>query len=247
METGGRLKPIYETDRVTLYHGDALEVLPEIPRKSVGLLATDPPYGVKWQSGFGKNFDALEGDDGTLDVPGVLGAITLHALMPGRHVYVFGYTPESLREPLRLAGPCELIWNKGIVGMGDLGSPWGAQHERITFGVYRPSRKNREDGRGSLSARLRSGSILSIQRSHSRGIIRHPTEKPVELMRRIIESSSSIGDIVLDPFAGSGSTLVAAVLSGRKAIGIEIAEPYVNVAIERLKDAERVADLMDVA
>lgn len=65
----------------------------------------------------------------------------------------------------------------------------------------------------------------------------HPTGKPVALMRQIIESSSLVGDLVLDPFAGAGSTLVAAVVSGRQAIGIELEEKYCERAARRLRAA----------
>jgi len=72
-------------------------------------------------------------------------------------------------------------------------------------------------------------------------VLRHPTEKPVALMRLLIESSSLPGEIVLDPFAGVGSTLVAAVVTGRRAIGIEIDERYAEIAAERLRKAEAIA------
>jgi DNA modification methylase len=237
----------YQSDKATLYHADALDALVEIPRKSVGLLATDPPYGVKWQSGLGKNFDILTGDDGSLDVPAILGVYVRHALMEARHVYVFGYSPDRLATPLCLGGTATLIWDKGQVGPGDLSAPWGPQHEVITFGGYYQSKANRSKGYGQLSARLRSGSVIRVTRKNSREVNRHPTEKPVGLMRILIESSSHIGDTVLDPFAGSGSTLVAAVLSGRKAVGVEIDRQYIDVAIERLKLAETLATQMEAA
>jgi len=241
------IEPVYKTDRVALYHGDCLEVLPEIPRKSVGLLVTDPPYGVMWRSGFGKNFETLAGDDGSLDVPAVLGAYVQHALAEARHVYVFGYRATGLTDSLRLGGCADLIWDKQNTGLGNLTLPWAPQHEAIAFGVYISSKANRDRGSGDLTARLRQGSVLRVPRPNSRGVNRHPTEKPVELMRRLVESSSVIGDTVLDPFAGSGSTLVAAVLSGRKAIGVEIDERYVKVAVERLIEAEKIADMIEAA
>ena len=71
---------------------------------------------------------------------------------------------------------------------------------------------------------------------------KHPTEKPVDLMKIFIENSSNVGDVVLDPFMGSGSTGVACVNTGRNFIGIELDKQYFDVAEKRIKEAERRAD-----
>jgi DNA modification methylase len=118
--------------------------------------------------------------------------------------------------------------------MGDLQLPWSKQHEYIQFTVYEPSKANRGKGTGRLAARVRKGSVLSFQRTNAVQNKNHPTEKPVEILREMVESSSCIGQTVLDPFAGSGSTLVAAYLEGRSAIGIELEERYCEVAAKRL-------------
>lgn len=235
----------YQTDRVTLYAGDCADLVGTLP--TVDLIATDPPYGVKWDSGRnGGRFGPLLGDDGTLDVPGLLGNLTRAHLRNRRHVYVFGYRPDQLTEPMQLGGTAELVWDKCSTGPGDLTQPWGPSHERITFGVRADRPSHRAEG-GKLAARLRAGSILRHQRPSGRAVNRHPTEKPVPLMGELIESSSSRGEVVLDPFAGSGSTLVAAVLTGRRAIGCELDPRYVDVACRRLADAERIADQIAAA
>jgi site-specific DNA-methyltransferase (adenine-specific) len=232
---------IYHSDRATVIHGDAADAL-ELIREKVDMIATDPPYGVRWQSGRrGAKFARLAGDDGSLDVPGLLGAYTT-VLRPRRHVYVFGYTAEQLAAPMRLGGTTEVVWDKELIGPGDLSSPWAPQHEKATFGVLTPSAANRASGDGRLAARLRQGTVLRFPRPNSRGVRRHPTEKPVPLMRALIESSSTVGEIVLDPFAGSGSTGVAAVLEGRRFVGVELDPGYAETAVERIKTAEAVAD-----
>lgn len=235
-------KPFYESDLATLYVGDAREILPTLPRDSVDLLVTDPPYGVGWYSGNHRKvpFDRIVGDDGSLDVPAVLALVTAGVLRNHRHVYVFGYDAEALREPLRLSATMELIWDKGGPGLGNLRLPWGPSHERLTFGVHTKSPSNRRDGHGRLAARLRAGSVLRVPKLHG-NVLRHPTEKPVALMRLLIESSSLPGELVLDPFAGVGSTLVAAIVTGRRAIGIEIDKRYAEIAAERLRKAEAIA------
>lgn len=231
----------YQSDRVTVYHGDAADLVGLLP--TVDLLATDPPYGVKWNSGRNR-FGPLLGDDGTLDVPGILGAITRAHLRRKRHVYVFGYRPDQLAAPMQLSSTADLIWDKGTMGSGRLDAPWGPAHEPITFGVHAPSRAESKERQGSLAARLRAGSVLRHTRLTGRSVNRHPTEKPLPLMSDLIESSSRRGEIVLDPFAGSGSTLVAAALTGRRAVGCELDPRYVDVICRRLAKAERIADMM---
>jgi site-specific DNA-methyltransferase (adenine-specific) len=87
---------------------------------------------------------------------------------------------------------------------------------------------------GKLSARIRRGSVLRARRANADAVTNHPTEKPVSILREMIESSSCLDDVILDPFAGSGSTLVAARMEGRRGIGIELDERYCEIAARRL-------------
>jgi site-specific DNA-methyltransferase (adenine-specific) len=222
------VNPYYDEDGITIYHGDCRDVLPKLEVEA-DLLITDPPYGVSWQSGRQQKFGVMRGDEGALDVVELL-ALALTRLKRCGHIYVFGDFDLST---LPLGNSCELIWDKEICGLGDLEQPWGPQHERITFAVYEFSKQNRLKGTGALSARVRKGSILRVPRLQSGAVNRHPTEKPVLLLRQLIESSSVIGDLVLDPFMGSGSTLEAARKEDRRAIGIEIDERYCEVAASR--------------
>lgn len=240
-EGGSATAPYYESDRVRLYLADAREVLPALPADSVDLLCTDPPYGVGWDSGMHKvdPFGPMAGDDGTLDVVGLL-ASTGRVLRHKRHVYVFGYSPDQLAGPLNLGGTAELVWDKEQNGLGNLSHTWSPSYERITWGIRVSGTAERD--RGNLAARLRRGSVLRATRKCGQAVTRHPTEKPVDLMRQLIESSTTLGETVLDPFAGSGSTLVAAIITGRKAIGVEISPQFAQTAAARCRRAEAVAD-----
>ena len=220
------LEPYYDEIGITIYHGDCREVLPSLSK--VDLLLTDPPYGMNWCSGRG-DMGGISGDDGTFDVEACI-RLALAQLRFHRHAYVFG--PLDL-SALTTAATAELIWDKGKHGSGNLSMPWGPSHERIAFAVWSPYKSAAKDG--GLAARLRRGSIINVpMQNNGRGALTHPTEKPVMLMRQLIEASSLFGETVLDPFAGSGSTLVAAALEGRKAIGIELDEAHCETAAKRL-------------
>lgn len=220
------MKPYFEATGITLYHGDCRDV-----EQQCDLLLTDPPYGQEFKSGWTEQWGRIMGDD---DLNGVQERIAraLKGLGRGRHAYIFGGKFDLTK--LNLSGFTELIWDKELIGMGDLSQPWGLQHEKITFAVHEISKSNRERGVGNLAARLRKGSVLRCQRAQS-GACNHPTEKPVEILRQLIESSSVMGDTVYDPFVGSGSTLIAAALEGRTAVGVEIEEKYCEIAADRFQ------------
>lgn len=223
------MTPYYDRGGVRLFLGDCREILPTLTPKSCDLLVTDPPYGYARPSEYGgAKFRPIAGND---DAEWVAEAIELavSAVANRRHIYVFG--PESL-----VGGPVgvktRLVWDKGAMGGGDWSSPWGPAHEDITFAVV--SRGREATVRGGGPARLRSGTVLRCPRPPA---VRHPTEKPVPLLRRLIESSSRVGESVLDPFVGVGSTLVAAVAEGRTGVGIECDERYLEIAANRIDRA----------
>lgn len=228
------MTPYYEDDGVILYHGDCRDVLPHLD--SADLLVTDPPYGANFRSNRREErFDLIAEDDDPSGMASLVAEIIRSYLKRCRHAYVFG--PLDL-SPLVAEGvvqsPVELIWDKAVLGMGNLTLPWASQHETIQFMVAVKSRVNVGRGEGRLAARMRRGSILRYQRPHAAGVKHHPTEKPVPLLRELIESSSVMGETVVDPFAGSGSTLVAAQREGRRAVGIEVEEKYCEAAAQRL-------------
>lgn len=222
------MTPYFEAHGATIYLADCGEV-----RVECDLIATDPPYGQKFVSGkAGGRWGELFGDDNPAWIEDRL-SHALKGLKRGRHVYIFQGELDLSKLPL--CGVTELVWDKAMIGMGDLSSPWGPQHESIIFANYELSKANREKGYGALSARLRKGSVIRSLRPNSGRVKHHPTEKPVDVMRQLIESSSVIGETVYDPFAGSGSTLIAALMEGRSAVGCEIDERYCEVAANRIE------------
>jgi DNA modification methylase len=232
------VKPFYESERATLYCADAGEVMPGLESESMDLLVTDPPYGVEWQSRRrAESFEELAADSAS-DREGIRAVVAecVRLLGQHRHLYVFG--PADALEGLKVSAVAELVWDKGLMGSGSMTAPWGPQHERISFAAG----KHRHAGKSGLDAtpvRMRKGSVLRHPRPTGRKV-RHPTEKPVPLLRELIESSSRQGETVLDPFAGIGSTGVAALLLGRRVVLVEIDEGYAEIAAERLRSAEEI-------
>lgn len=210
------MRPYYQDEYVTIYHGDCREILPVLP-VGAAVMVTDPPYGMAYRSGWTDR--SVAGDEDTSARDAVL------AWWNGRPAAVFGRwnlpRPDGVR--------CRLVWDKGDwPGMGDLAFPWGPSDEEIYI-------------IGDGWAGRREGTILRCRRIGGNGV--HPTEKPVALMEAIIRKAPA--GTVLDPFMGSGTTLVAAKNLGRRAIGIEIEERYCEIAAQRL--AQGVLDLGGVA
>lgn len=112
------------------------------------------------------------------------------------------------------------MWDKGVVGMGDTSFPWGRSYELIYVG-------------GPGWAGKRETSVIRVPHSaQAASQIGHPTPKPLALMEALI--SKAPAGVIADPFAGSGSTLVAAKALGRRAIGVEMSERYCEIAAGRL-------------
>lgn len=227
-------EPYYQDDAVTLYHGDCLELADVWTGADV--LVTDPPYGMALRSGWSGHFGnlAIQGDE-TLGVRD--GALALWGDMPG---LVFGRWSEPKPKGTRMT----LTWEKGEhVGMGDLRLPWKPNTEEIYVlgGGFTGSRTTSVLKHNAVSGTVtrKQGSI----RGGAPGPRMHPTEKPEPLMRDLIAKCPP--GVIADPFAGSGTTLVAAKALGRKAVGIELDERYCETAARRL--AQGVLDFGQVS
>ena len=234
------IKILYESDFVTVILGRSEDVLPTFTTESFDCVVTDPPYGAEWRSNMrAERFDRLK-NDGIEDRQVVCDVIRecVRLVRQNRHLYIFG--PSDVLNGMKVSEPATLIWHKGdTVGMGDLSRPWGKSHEMISF-VVTKHRHAGKTGQCVLPVRVRKGSVLKFSPPTGRKV-RHPSEKPINLLRELIESSTRQGDIILDPFAGSGSTGVAAILAGRKAVLIESDPQWVAMAVERVRVAEDIA------
>ena len=212
----------YQDENVTLYHGDCLTEHREWLGADV--LVTDPPYGVN-HSTHGKNAPIIKGEARTgrsakrvLTTEHTASRDEAIALWSPRPAIVFG----SWRAPRPLDTRFRLVWDKIIPGMGGVGV-WKPQDEEVyVVGDWpNPRTISRTDS-----------NVLRFRALRGKARPDHPTPKPVDLMEYLIERSPA--GTVADPFAGSGSTLIAAQNLGRKAIGVELEERYCEVIARRL-------------
>lgn len=203
-----------------------------------GCMWTDPPYGVDYE---GKTADALRiRNDGAADLPGLLTAsfaAASAALTPGAAVYV-AHPPGALHTHFVAAFLAAgwslrqtLIWVKDTLVLGR--SDYHYRHEPILFG-YTPGATGRRGrgGKGWYGDNAQT-SVFEIPRP-TRSTT-HPTMKPAALIEAHLTNSAAPGSLVLDPFAGSGSTLIAAHLCGRRARCIELDPVYADVIAARFQ------------
>lgn len=209
-----------------LLHGDCLDVMRAMPAQSVDAVITDPPYGDN--TGYGRRGRTIVNNESPLTGLLALGECfrllkantTAYFFLDVKHLpiirlYVDTYTSFRVRD-------C-IVWNKVHMGMG---FGFRKQHELILV---------LEKGRPRYN-NLGLANVLSIPRVKTDD---HPHMKPIDLLAVLIRQSTKKGDLVLDPFMGSGSTGIACKLEGRDFIGIEKEAHYVKVARERLASVRR--------
>ena len=240
------MRPYFEQDGITIYHGDCREIILALIGQ-VDVVVTDPPYGdtslewdariIGWQEDvarvasqlwcFGSlrfhmnERDAFDGGDWKL----------AQEVVWEKH-NGSGFHADRFKRVHEIA----VHWYRG---------EWGALYKDPPVTMDATARTLRRKTRPTHTGHIEAGSyasedggprlMRSVQRvrsEHGRAV--HPTQKPLGILRPLIQHSSPPGGIVLDPFAGSGSTLLAARDLGRRAIGIEIEERYCEAAALRL-------------
>jgi len=206
---GEEVTPYYSEPGITIYHGDCRDILPHLPK--VDLVLTDPPYGIGWNCDYAswvKHGPNAQGGDRRRSYPPVYGddkPFDPSFLLEYKNVIIWG-------------APCFLQY----LGVGTI-LVW---HKRNSSFLAQAEAAWMNRGSG-VYVYHEPVEVMQAER-------KHPTQKPLGLMRWCIEKSNT-KDTILDPFMGSGTTLVAAKQLGRKAIGIEIEKKYCDIAIDRLR------------
>jgi len=211
--------PYYEKDGITIYCGDCRAILPTLPK--VDLVLTDPPYGIKRDKGFGgaapfgggKSNTTIDrvrhDDDWDSDRPPADVLLAVVACAPLAILWGGNYFADILPRSTHW-----ISWDKlqTMPTFGDCELAWTSSKRKSVKKVV-----------------VQWNGLLGKERVRC-----HPTQKPLELMEWCIVEYAEHGATILDPFMGSGTTLVAAKNLGRKAIGIEIEEKYCEIAVKRL-------------
>ncbi len=260
------IKPYFQEENFILYHGDALNILNQMENNKFDLIFADPPYflsndGVTcksgkmvsvnkgdWDKSKGFNEDIsfidswLKGckrvlkEDGSIWVSG-----TLH------NIYKVGYLLE--KNDFHIIN--DIIWFKPNAPPNLSCKYFTHSHEvvlwarksKISQHIYNYEKmkkwNNPKDKLKNTDKQMRSVWSIPLIPNNEKKFGKHPTQKPLELLNRIISASSNEGDLILDPFTGSGTTGIVCSILKREFIGIDSNKEYLDVAIKRFKDIRK--------
>jgi site-specific DNA-methyltransferase (adenine-specific) len=206
--------------------GDCLELMKDIPDKSIDLVVTDPPYGMDFQSHRRKEIYAKIKNDTNLDWLNCYFKECSRILKDNTAIYCFcswhniDIFKQEFQKYFKLKNV--IVWVKNNHGSGDLKASYAPKHEFVLYG---------NKGRRTFYEK-RSEDVIYANKTKNKY---HPTEKPVDLLERFIKNSTEKTAVVFDGFMGSGSTGVACVNTNRNFIGIELEPQYFEIAEKRIK------------
>ena len=271
MPAGQEFEPFFRSQNSALYQGDCVEVMNSLPEKSIDMIFADPPYNLSndgytvhagkrvsvnkgtWDKSAGTENDftfhqkwieackRVLKDDGTIWISG-----TYHS------IYACGYALQL--QDFRMLN--DIAWYKPNAAPNLGCRMFTASHETLIWASkskkskhtfnYSAMREGNFPGDMIKNPGKQMRSVWSIiTPSTSEKLYgKHPTQKPLKLLDRIVLSSTNPGDVVLDPFCGSSTTGVAAILNNRKFIGIDLDDKFLtDLSAPRLTDAEKEVNL----
>lgn len=257
-------KPYFKADNFVLYHDDSIEFLKNLPEGSIDMIFADPPYNLS-NGGFtvhaGKRVSVNKGD---WDVSrGVDEDFDFHVrwinecyrvLKPNSTIWISG-TYHSIYQcgyALQLLGLKilnDITWFKPNASPNLSGRYFTASHETLLWARKDPKGRhtfNYQDMKNGNwhktdfikkeGKQMRSVWAIGTPKAEEKKFGKHPTQKPVALLERVVLASTNKGDVVLDPFTGSSTTGLVSVKFGRKFIGIDLEKEYLDLSTKRYKD-----------
>ena len=259
-------KPYFKHDNFVLYNTDSIGLLSSLPEDSIDMIFADPPYNLSnggfsvhagqmvsvnkgdwdkskgFEDDYGFHFRWLEAcrrvlkPHGTLWVSG-----TYHS------IYQCGHALQSLNYHILN----DIAWFKPNASPNLSCRFFTASHETLIWARKEKKAKHhfdyglmkegdwKDDVLKKPGLQMRSVWSIGTPKPYEKKFGKHPTQKPLELLRRIVLASTKKGDVVLDPFAGSSTTGIAAVTHGRKFVGVDLEKKYLDLSLQRYNDIQR--------
>jgi len=264
--TTSKIQPYFQAKNFTLYNCDCLEFLDALPPESIDMIFADPPYNlsndgftchagrmVSVNKGAWDKSQGVENDfefhktwigackdvltkDGTIWISG-----TYHS------VYACGYALQTHKYHMLN----DICWYKPNAAPNLSTRFFTASHETLLWARKQKKAKHifnykemkeghwPEDAMKKPDKQMRSVWSISTPKPIEKKFGKHPTQKPFNLLRRIVMASTNEGDLILDPFTGSSTTGLAAYSYGRKFIGIDKEKEYLDLSIQRFEDLKK--------
>lgn len=216
--------------------GDTFKLIEKIPNESIDLICEDSPYGMEFQSNYRKTKHSKINNDNNLKWLPSHVAECFRILKQDRHAYFFcsEHYLEVFKTEIQnvFKNSKVLIWEKDRMGMGNL-NDYGTQNEYIIF-----AKKGKRDILGKRKSNIFK---YPIQKN-----IQHPTEKPVDLIRELIQRSTYENELVFDGFGGRGTTAIAAKIDKRNYITIELSKENFEIIQFNLENINSFTDIKNV-
>lgn len=265
------LKSYFQKDNFTLYLGNCLELLKEFPENHFDMIFADPPYHLsnggitvhagkmtsvnkgQWDKSNGTKEDYLFHENWLKECKKVLkpnGTIWVSGTY--HSIYACGLALQKLGYHILN----DICWYKPNASPNISCRYFTASHETLIWARKDKEAKHKfnykiakegnwlEDSYKKPGKQMRSVWEIGTPKPSEKKFGKHPTQKPLELLKRIILTSTDKNDLVLDPFTGSSTTGMAAYLYERKFIGIDKDKEYLNLSIKRFKDIQKQTKIM---
>lgn len=260
------IKPYFQKDNFVLYQGDAIWLLGQLPENSIDMIFADPPYNLS-NGGFtvhaGRMVSVNKGDwDKSRGFEGDYGfhynwlEACRKVLKPGGTLWVSGtyhsiYQCGHALQSLDYHILNDISWFKPNASPNLSCRFFTASHETLIWARKEKKAKHTfnydlmkeghwpEDQLKKPGLQMRSVWAMGTPKPPEKKYGKHPTQKPLDLLKRIVLASTNKGDIVLDPFTGSSTTGIAAAMHDRKFIGIDLEKNYLELSKKRFADLKK--------
>lgn len=260
-------KPYFSDGDFTLYQADSLKFLQELPENSVDMIFADPPYFLS-NGGFTVHAGKMVSvDKGQWDVSnGLKKDFEFHlewikechrVLKPSGTIWISGtyhsiYSCGFALQVSKFHILNDISWFKPNASPNLSCRYFTASHETLIWARKDKKAKHTfnydlmkngnwpEDQLKKPNLQMRSVWSMGTPKPEEKKFGKHPTQKPLDLLKRIILASTNKGDLVLDPFAGSSTTGIASIMNGRKFIGVDTEKKYLDLSIKRFENIKNI-------